>query len=84
MLLWLWCRPAAVAPTRTLAWEPPYATSAALKGQKTKQNKTKQKKRRCWATQFVNMVWEFEMAKITSEKVFIYYKNKTVPFNNQH
>ena len=26
-LLWLWCRPAAVAPIRPLAWEPPYATA---------------------------------------------------------
>ena len=25
-LLWLWCRPAATAPIRPLAWEPPYAT----------------------------------------------------------
>ena len=33
-LLWLWCRPAAVAPIRPLAWEPPYATGAALKNQK--------------------------------------------------
>jgi len=30
-LLWLWCRPAAVAPIRLLAWEPPYAVGAALK-----------------------------------------------------
>ena len=30
-LLWLWCRPAAIAPIRPLAWEPPYATGAALK-----------------------------------------------------
>ena len=37
-LLWLWYRPAAVAPIRPLAWEPPYATSAALK---------KKKKKRC-------------------------------------
>ena len=29
-LLWLWCRPAAIAPIIPLAWEPPYATSAAL------------------------------------------------------
>ena len=27
----LWCRLAAVAPIRTLAWELPYATGAALK-----------------------------------------------------
>ena len=31
MLLWLWCTPAATAPTRPLAWEPPYAAVAALK-----------------------------------------------------
>ena len=30
-LLWLWCRPAAVAPIQTLAWELPYATGATLK-----------------------------------------------------
>ena len=30
-LLWLWCRPAAVAPIRPLAWEPPYALGVALK-----------------------------------------------------
>ena len=30
-LLWLWYRPAATVPIRSLAWEPPYATGAALK-----------------------------------------------------
>ena len=35
-LLWLWCRPAAVALIRPLAWEPPYAMSAALKTKKKK------------------------------------------------
>ena len=35
-LLWLWCRPAAGVPNRPLAWEPPYATGAALKKQKIK------------------------------------------------
>ena len=30
-LLWLWCRPAAAAPIRPLAWEPPCAAGAALK-----------------------------------------------------
>ena len=34
MLLWLWLRPAAVAPIRPLAWEPPYTASAALKKKK--------------------------------------------------
>ena len=30
----LWCRPAAVAPLRPLAWEPPYAKGVALKRKK--------------------------------------------------
>ena len=30
-LLWLWYRLAAAAPIQPLAWEPPYALSAALK-----------------------------------------------------
>ena len=39
-LLWLWCRPAATAPIRPLAWEPPYAMVAALKSKiKNKRNK---------------------------------------------
>ena len=36
-LLWLWCRPAATAPVRLLAWDPPYAAGEALK----RQNKTR-------------------------------------------
>ena len=35
-LLWLWCRPAVVAPIRPLAWERPYATGMALKEKKQK------------------------------------------------
>ena len=42
-LLWLWCRPAAVAPIRPLAWEPPYAAGMALKRQKTKNKQTNKK-----------------------------------------
>ena len=37
-LLWLWCRLAATAPIRPLAWELPYDTPASLK--KTKRQKT--------------------------------------------
>ena len=48
LLLWLWCRPAATAPFRPLAWEPPYAMGAALKGQKTKKN---------WGTWWYNMLY---------------------------
>ena len=34
VLLWLWCKPAAVASIGPLAWEPPYA---ALKKKKRKE-----------------------------------------------
>ena len=37
--LWLWCRPAATALIRALAWEPSYATGVALKDKKNKTNK---------------------------------------------
>ena len=40
-LLWLWRRPAATAPIRPIAWEPPYAAKA----DKRKSKKTKKKKR---------------------------------------
>ena len=36
MLLWLWHKPAAAALIRPVAWEPPYATGAALKSTHTK------------------------------------------------
>ena len=51
-LLWLWHRPAATAPIRPRAWEPPYAAGAALKGQKTK-TKTKQKNKQ------KKLFWDF-------------------------
>ena len=37
VLLWLWCRPAATVPIQPLAWEPPYATGAALKKKKERE-----------------------------------------------
>ena len=37
----LWCRAAAEALIRPLAWEPPYATSMALKSKKRKKKKKK-------------------------------------------
>ena len=38
VLLWLWCRPAATAPIRHLAWETTHAAGAALERQKKKKN----------------------------------------------
>ena len=43
-LLWLWCRPTAVAPIGPLAWEPSYTAGAALKRQKTKDKKKKKER----------------------------------------
>ena len=39
MLLWLWCRPAAVAPIGPLAWEPPYALKRPKKQKQTDKKK---------------------------------------------
>ena len=41
-LLWLWRRPAAVAPIPPLAWRSPYVTGEALQ-KKTKDEKKKKK-----------------------------------------
>ena len=38
-LLWLWPRPAAAAPIRPLAWEPPCAAGGALKKAKRPKKK---------------------------------------------
>ena len=37
-LLWLWCRPAATAPIRPLAWKLLYTTGVALQRQKKKES----------------------------------------------
>ena len=42
VLLWLWCRPAAVVLILLLAWELPYAAGAALKIPKRKKEGRKE------------------------------------------
>lgn len=42
VLLWLWCRPAGVAPIRPTAWERPQVTGAPLKKAKKKKKKEKE------------------------------------------
>ena len=39
---WLWLWPAATAPIRPLAWEPPYVVGSALQRQKDKKTETKE------------------------------------------
>ena len=46
VLLWLWCRPAAIALIRPLAWEPPYAVGSALEKAKRQKIFKKIKKRK--------------------------------------
>ena len=43
-LLWLWRMLAAIAPSRPLAWEPPYAVGAAQENGKKTKDKEKKKR----------------------------------------
>ena len=54
-LLWLLCWPAATAPIRPLAWEPPYAMGAAL--EKAKKDKTNKKNQHSVWVVFLLFVW---------------------------
>ena len=44
VLLWLWRKPVAAAPTGPLAWEPPYTAGAAQEMAKRQKKKKKEKK----------------------------------------
>jgi len=56
-LLWLWHKPTAAAPIQPLAWEPLYATGAALKKRKKeKKKKIKEKKERKKSSHFKELV----------------------------
>ena len=57
-LLWLWCRLAATALIRPLAWETPYAASAALKKQKPKKQKRKKAVRQQIGEAYFTGHWE--------------------------
>ena len=59
-LLWFWCRPAAIAPIRSLAWEPPYAAGVALK-----KKKKRKKKKMLWAIPSVISGRQYRPALVT-------------------
>ena len=44
-MLWLWCRLAAAAPIRHLAWELPYAACEVPKRKEKRKKKNKEKKK---------------------------------------
>ena len=47
-MLWLWSRPAVVAPIRPLAWESPYAVGVAVKSQNNNNNNKVDDRRIDW------------------------------------
>ena len=72
-LLWLWRRPAATAPTRPLAWEPPYAAAAALKRQKKRKNSVPQTSKILRKIQNFNyhIILEIKVNQATSQILLI-------------
>ena len=44
-MLWLWCRPAAIALIRPLDWEPPYAMAVGLEKAKRKKERREERKK---------------------------------------
>ena len=65
VLLWRWCRPGATALIRPLAWEPPYASDAALEKDKKKGKKKKKK----WSKLIlIKYFMQSSMAKILSSQ----------------
>ena len=77
MLLWLWCRPAAVASIRPLAWETPYAAGAALKSKKGKKKKQERKRE-------IPSLWEKVLANDAIDKGLISQVNKQlIQLNNK-
>ena len=59
-LLWLWCRPVAVALIRPLAWEPPYVVRAALE---------KAKKKNFSFYKFTTV--QLQMKKMNNDKLYV-------------
>ena len=72
VLLWLWCRPAAVAPIRPLAWELPYATGCGPKKKKKKKKETLENSTRINSTRITNSnmtPYGFPMQGITQSAI---------------
>ena len=66
VFLWLWRRPAAIAPVWPLTWEPPYAVGAALNKRKRKRKK---KLRKLW--EFKNKLMKEGKRKLKRQKVVL-------------
>ena len=58
VLLWLWCRLAATALIRALAWEPPYAVGAALE-------KARRQKKRITSSLSISLSVDIQIASMS-------------------
>ena len=65
--LWLWCRPEATAPIRSLAWESPYAAGGAL--EKAKRQKKKKNAKRIYETNLLRFKPCFVCFKILKKSI---------------
>ena len=75
VLLWLWCRLVATTLIRPLAWELPYASSAALKTPKNKNKKTKTQQQKK-LTLYCNYLYPFAETSVS----FLRAETKTLFF----
>ena len=73
-LLWLWPRPAAVAPIRPLSWEPPYASGVVLKSKNKNKKRDNQNDQKS-TTEFIH--FSFEIV------VILYFCVSISPLNHQ-
>ena len=81
-LLWLWCRPAAVAPIRPLAWEPPYVSGAAPKSKKTQKTKNQKQTNKQKKTQPLAIT---QLSYFTDIYFTLKYLSKILPtWHNRH
>ena len=93
VLLWLWCRLAAVAPIRPLAWELPYTAGMALKSEKRKEKRWKPPANQLPSSAvpfcmyvyihiYVRLIflhsWMYTEYKMFDSTVFIYYKYSVI------
>ena len=73
-LLWLWCRPGAIALIGLLDWEPPSAVGTALKRQRPpppkKTKKTNQTTKKL--KQKIDLIFQLPLSKHFISKLFIF------------
>ena len=72
-LLWLWCRPVATVPIRPLAWEPSYATDAALKKQKRQKQTNKHE---------VQILYHDIQGALLGSSLFLFFQSYTHHMRN--